>query len=305
VLPPDSPAPGQLAGLCARLGIDGHGITAPPNQDLPERWQSILTPLARREPWAPPPLGILAAAVAELPELDSAQITIIGLHHGERGTIMHLLVSGVTLEEEWAYARGVRPLPVLWIRDSDSRWHATGLAGVNPWGNTGVTMVSMRIVPRWIAAPPGSRSPPPGHRLRSGPPCSSARSDHHASLTLALRTVQTTVAPGHGELDDDLARIAEGLTGVQDDLREIARGIHPAILAHGGLAAALKALARCCSVPVQLDVRTIPRLPERVEVAAYYVIAEALGGTITVQSLTSAGTSLPAELPLADRSGGP
>jgi hypothetical protein len=147
VLPPDSPAPGQLAGLCARLGIDGHGITAPPNEDLPERWQSILTPLARREPRAPSPPGILAAAVAELPELDSAQITIIGLHHGERGTIMHLLVSGVTLEEEWAYARGVRPLPVLWIRDSDGRWHATDLAGVSPLGNTGVTIVSMRIVP--------------------------------------------------------------------------------------------------------------------------------------------------------------
>jgi hypothetical protein len=146
-LPPDSPVPGQLAGLCARLGIDGHGITAPPNEDLPERWQSILTPLARREPRAPSPPGILAAAVAELPELDSAQITIIGLHHGERGTIMHLLVSGVTLEEEWAYARGVRPLPVLWIRDSDGRWHATDLAGVSPLGNTGVTIVSMRIVP--------------------------------------------------------------------------------------------------------------------------------------------------------------
>ena len=85
--------------------------------------------------------------MAELPELDGAQITIIGLHHGERGTIMHLLVSGVTLEEEWEYARGVRPLPVLWIRDSDGRWHATDLAGVSPWGNTGVTMVSMRLIP--------------------------------------------------------------------------------------------------------------------------------------------------------------
>jgi hypothetical protein len=73
---------------------------------LPERWQSILTPLPRREPRAPPPPGIPAAVVAELPELDSAQITIIGLHRGERGTIMHLLVSGVTLEEEWTYARG-------------------------------------------------------------------------------------------------------------------------------------------------------------------------------------------------------
>ena len=140
-------APDSSPGCARRLGIDGHGITAPPDQDLPERWQSILTPLARREPRAPPPPGILAAAVAELPELDSAQITIIGLHHGERGTIMHLLVSGVTLEEEWAYARGVRPLPVLWIRDSDGRWHATDLAGVSPWGNTGVTMVSMRLIP--------------------------------------------------------------------------------------------------------------------------------------------------------------
>jgi hypothetical protein len=147
VLPPDSPAPGQLAGLFARLGIDGHGITAPPDQDLPERWQSILTPHARREPRAPPPPGILAAAVAELPELDSAQITIIGLHHGERGTIMHLLVSGVTLEEEWEYARGVRPLPVLWIRDNDGRWHATDLAGVSPWGTTGATIISMRLIP--------------------------------------------------------------------------------------------------------------------------------------------------------------
>jgi hypothetical protein len=37
VLPPDSPVPGQLAGLCARLGIDGHGITAPPDGDLPSQ----------------------------------------------------------------------------------------------------------------------------------------------------------------------------------------------------------------------------------------------------------------------------
>jgi signal transduction histidine kinase len=96
------------------------------------------------------------------------------------------------------------------------------------------------------------------------------------SLTLALRTVQMAVVPGDGELGDGLARIAEGLVGVQDDLREIARGIHPAILARGGLVPALKALARRCTVPVELDVRTEPRLPERVEVAAYYVVAEAL-----------------------------
>ena len=78
-----------------------------------------------REPQPPPAPGILAATVAELPELDGAKIAIAGLHHGERGTIMHLLATGVTLEAGWPYATGIRPVPVLWIRDSDGRWHAT------------------------------------------------------------------------------------------------------------------------------------------------------------------------------------
>ena len=153
VLPPDSPVPGQLAGLCARLGTDGHGITAPPAGDLPERWHSMLTPRSR-EPQTPPAPGILAATVAELPELDGAKIAIAGLHHGERGTIMHLLATGVTLEAGWPY--GVRPLPVLWIRDSGGRWHATetdgvvspwGDNGANPWTDTCMVTVWLKIVP--------------------------------------------------------------------------------------------------------------------------------------------------------------
>jgi hypothetical protein len=147
VLPLDSPFPGQLAGLCARLGINGHGITAPPAEDLPERWQSMLTPPSRREPAAPLAPGIVAVTVAELPELDGTQITIVGLRHEERGTIMHLLVSGVTLEDDWAFGRGVMPLPVLWVHDSDGRWHATHTAGASPSENAGVVIVSMRILP--------------------------------------------------------------------------------------------------------------------------------------------------------------
>ena len=59
-------------------------------------------------------------------------------------------------------------------------------------------------------------------------------------------------------------------------MREMARGIHPAILARGGLGPALKTLARRSAVPVVLDVRTERRLPEAVEVDAYYVVSEAL-----------------------------
>jgi len=70
--------------------------------------------------------------------------------------------------------------------------------------------------------------------------------------------------------------VATALTNALDELREYARGIHPAILAECGLAPALKTLARRSPVPVWLDVRTAARLPERVEVAAYYVVSEAL-----------------------------
>jgi signal transduction histidine kinase len=63
---------------------------------------------------------------------------------------------------------------------------------------------------------------------------------------------------------------------VLGELRELSRGIHPAILSEGGLGPALRTLARRSSVPVELQVGTQGRLPERVEVAAYYIVAEAL-----------------------------
>jgi signal transduction histidine kinase len=96
------------------------------------------------------------------------------------------------------------------------------------------------------------------------------------SLGLTLRAAQTAVPLKLGELGGELANVADGLANVVDELREMARGIHPAILAKGGLGPALKTLARRCTVPVELDVRAVARLPERVEVAAYYVVSEAL-----------------------------
>ncbi|HEY2080180.1 MAG TPA: GAF domain-containing protein [Streptosporangiaceae bacterium] len=96
------------------------------------------------------------------------------------------------------------------------------------------------------------------------------------SLTLAVRAAQAAVTPTSGLLGDELASVADGLASVLDDLRELARGIHPSVLSDGGLGPALKTLARRCSVPIKLDVQAIERLPEPVEVAAYYVISEAL-----------------------------
>ncbi len=96
------------------------------------------------------------------------------------------------------------------------------------------------------------------------------------SLALQLRAAQADVPAGLGRLHGELDRVAAGLTSALEELREYARGIHPANLAVGGLGAALKGLARRSPVPVTLDVRTPVRLPERLEVTAYYVISEAL-----------------------------
>lgn len=96
------------------------------------------------------------------------------------------------------------------------------------------------------------------------------------SLALRLRAAQAAVPVGLDDLDAELGCVAAGLTGVLDELRDYARGIHPAILADGGLTVALRGLAWRSAVPVQLDLRLKGRLAQRVEVTAYYVVSEAL-----------------------------
>jgi signal transduction histidine kinase len=96
------------------------------------------------------------------------------------------------------------------------------------------------------------------------------------SLMLELRAAEATEPSEAGELRAQLARTARGLGGVLEELREISRGIHPAILSRGGLERALRALARRSAVPVEVDLRAERRLPSHVEVAAYYAVSEAL-----------------------------
>jgi signal transduction histidine kinase len=96
------------------------------------------------------------------------------------------------------------------------------------------------------------------------------------SMALDLRSAEAAVPPALVGLKAQLSVVVEGLTGTMEDLQEISRGIHPAILSKGGLAAALRTLARHASVPVALDVPADLPLPESVEVAVYYLVSEAL-----------------------------
>ncbi|MGW3128649.1 HAMP domain-containing protein [Streptomyces sp. NPDC001123] len=99
------------------------------------------------------------------------------------------------------------------------------------------------------------------------------------ALLLELQVAERTVPADQRELRTRISGAAEALKGVLDDLHELSRGIHPAVLTRGGLAPALRALARRSPVPVELDVDVPRRLPEPIEVAAYYVVSEALTNT--------------------------
>ena len=95
------------------------------------------------------------------------------------------------------------------------------------------------------------------------------------TLAVALRRAEAKLPNGLDERAE-VKRVADGLATAIDDLRELSRGIHPSILAEGGLPPALKALGRRSLIRVKLDIGFEHRLPDQVEVATYYTVAEAL-----------------------------
>ena len=97
-----------------------------------------------------------------------------------------------------------------------------------------------------------------------------------AALGLGLRTVEASVAEEDKVVRQQLDNVINGLAELYTNLQELSRDIHPAVLSKGGLGPALRALARRSTIPVSTDVNFDQRLPESIELAAYYVVAESL-----------------------------
>jgi signal transduction histidine kinase len=102
------------------------------------------------------------------------------------------------------------------------------------------------------------------------------------AVTIALQQArQTASATGATpEVRDGLAAVAEELQGAIDDLRKLARGIHPALLEDEGLSAAVAALGRRAGVAVDVRSDLERRLPRSVEATAYFTVAEALTNAV-------------------------
>jgi signal transduction histidine kinase len=96
------------------------------------------------------------------------------------------------------------------------------------------------------------------------------------TLALELREAEELTPPELADLRQRVAAMGDSVSEVLDELQQISRGIHPAILSEGGISPALKTLARRSAVPVELDLRSDRRLGEQVELTAYFVVSEAL-----------------------------
>jgi signal transduction histidine kinase len=98
------------------------------------------------------------------------------------------------------------------------------------------------------------------------------------NLMLALRTAQTDLSRGAYQGADDALEVATGELGhALTELRELAHGIHPAVLTDSGLGPAVRALAQRSSVPVRVrDNLHGERITPAIEVTAYFIVSEAL-----------------------------
>src|SRR5262249_41594581 len=106
------------------------------------------------------------------------------------------------------------------------------------------------------------------------------------SLALELRMLRRRI--DDPAIDDLSQRLASAL----EELRELARGIHPAILTDRGLAPAITPLADRSTVPVAVDVAVEERLPAPAEAAAYFLVAEALTNVARYARATSASVDV-------------
>ena len=112
------------------------------------------------------------------------------------------------------------------------------------------------------------------------------------SLALNMRMVRSEIRADPDEAERLLDGVGEELDGALGELRELARGIHPGVLTDRGLGAALESLAGRAPLPVELGLGSGTRLPQAIESAAYFVVAEALTNVAKYANAKSASVEL-------------
>ena len=144
-----SPVPGQLAALCHRLSVAGHGITAPPVAQIPAPWASVLAhrdaPVPADGPDACAPLACV------LPDVDGARFALAGLSTAAGESHLHVISNGMPQLMD-RFDRNWTPGFSWWLRDGAENWHVA-TAGEPRWFLDGTQAFRLRLTPPLAAAP--------------------------------------------------------------------------------------------------------------------------------------------------------
>jgi signal transduction histidine kinase len=196
-------------------------------------------------------------------------------------------------EPEWAHAHGIRSAVASPIVVTDQLWGAliafSSVPAADPLDAEEHLLAFSELVAAAIAnADRNAQLAASRARVIAAADETRRRIEHdlHAvqqrliSLALEVRVAESRLPPAERSHVEQWSRIAHGLTDLTEELREIARGVHPAILDRGGLAPAVRAVIRRAGVPVKLGMRVPEQLPQNVKIAAYYVVSEAVANAV-------------------------
>jgi hypothetical protein len=139
-----SPAPGRLAALCQRLGLDTPGIPVPPAAELPGPWLDLIAYYGRRH--QPRVRDGIAALSVLLPELDGIWFALAGLHAHDDQTTLYVVARGLPpLTDRFTAGAPVSFGSTWWLRDDTGRWH---VATTREWSDDGRgTRLALRVYP--------------------------------------------------------------------------------------------------------------------------------------------------------------
>ena len=144
-----SPVPGQLAALCQRLGLAGHGITVPPAAQIPAPWASVIAHRGAPAPAHGPDACAPLACV--LPDVDGARFALAGLSTVAGESYLHVISHGMPLLME-RFDRNWTPGFSWWLRDGAGNWHVA-IAGEPRWFTDGTQAFRLRLTPPLAAVP--------------------------------------------------------------------------------------------------------------------------------------------------------
>jgi hypothetical protein len=150
-LAPGSRTPGRLAALCRELGAEGHRISAPPAEEIPAPWASIVA--QRQAPDPDPGPEVFAPLAMILPDIDGTRFALAGLTSAAGQSHLHVVASGLPEQDQVDLpVPGWDPGSSWWLKDGGGRWHVA-TAGDPDTIEDGEATFRLRLTPPLTSAP--------------------------------------------------------------------------------------------------------------------------------------------------------